>query len=87
MSRHSEGEWENHKGQIRSSNGKHICLVHKHTREYGAYCPTQEANGRLIEAAPELLKFVKGYMETTRQTHSHSYGEQVRTLLDKIEGK
>ena len=89
--KHTPGPWSNDTiGHIRAVTGdsgeQNIAqLIAPHGMMHGEY----KANGRLIAAAPELLKFVEMFAWfAVPNAEPVSYGDQLeaRALLARIEG-
>lgn len=89
-SKFTEGPWVNEKGYIKNTEGVTVCLVHKET-SYGIDCPKQQANARLIAAAPEMFELLDCLVPMSMSAEDTAHLERMlirkaRKLLDKIEG-
>ena len=94
MTQHTPGPWETLDGaEITPKTGPNAFVTLAHI--VGPWCNSEwytdqyeaRANGRLIAAAPEMLRFLREYADETETSKSLRKMEEARALLAKVEGK
>lgn len=71
--KHTPGSCVQVNGRIEGTDGEHIAIV----TEYKTLTPRQQANARLIAAAPDLLRALSDLIETI----TTPYASEVETRL------
>lgn len=91
MSKHSPGPWRRDttggmKGDVRAANGRWVALCYGIGNQTGCYSEkftraVNDANARLIAAAPEMLALLRRVMASDQRVY-----DEIAALLARIDG-